>query len=75
MMKTTTTKTNKTNSNVIAPASIGSGKRAYKTNKAMGGTFRWESETEEALSSIMFALNISKSDAVRYALRVCAANL
>jgi hypothetical protein len=50
-------------------------KRAYKTNKALGGTFRWEAETEAALSTIMLTLGISKSDAVRFALRSCATNL
>lgn len=50
-------------------------KRAYKTNKALGGTFRWEAETETALSTIMLTLGISKSDAVRFALRSCSANL
>jgi hypothetical protein len=75
MMKTTTTKTSKATKATIAPAPIGSGKRAYGTNKALGGTFRWEADTEEALSKIMFSMGISKSDAVRYALRVCAAGI
>lgn len=50
-------------------------KRSIKTNKVLGGSFRWETETELALSTIMLTLGISKSDAVRYALRSCSANL
>lgn len=60
---------------IQAPAPIGVGKRAYKTNKALGGTFRWEAETEEAVGKLMFTLNISKSDAVRYAIRIAAAGI
>jgi hypothetical protein len=50
-------------------------KRPIKTNKSLGGTMRWDAGTEAALSSIMLTLGISKSDAVRYALRSCSANL
>ena len=73
-MKTTTTKNSKATKATKAAAAI-TGKRAYGTNKALGGTFRWEADTETALAKIMFTMGISKSDAVRYALRIAAAGI
>jgi hypothetical protein len=73
MMKTKTTSKATKAITLAAPAITG--KRAYGTNKALGGTFRWEADTEEALSKIMFSMGISKSDAVRYALRIAAAGI
>jgi hypothetical protein len=73
MMKTKSIKT-KVTSNITSPVQFGT-KRPKGNNLNLGATIRWGEDGEANVNLLMLKLNCSKSEAVRYALRVCLATL